>query len=106
MRIRGWLGAMVLVAASAGVGGCRRDRVPPQTPPTPRTVDTSNMGRAGFPAQQGIPTGNSGEGIGGSGTSAGEGSAVKELKPGVPINVGVPGERSSEGKAAPPQDRR
>lgn len=105
MRIRGWLG-VVAAAASVGVGGCRRDRVPPQSPPTPRTVDTSNMGRAGFPDQQAIPSGNNGEGTGGSGTSAGEGSAVKELKPGVPINVGVPGEKSSEGKAAPPQDRR
>jgi hypothetical protein len=103
--MRGWLGALVLAAAMAGTAGCRgHPRAPPHSPPTPRTTDTSNMGRAGFPEQQGIPTGNSGEGIGGSGTSAGHGSAVKELKPGVPINVGVPGSKSSEPKAQP--DRR
>ena len=99
--MRGWLGAVVLAAATMGVAGCRRDRVPPQMPPPPKTEDVSNMGRAGFPDQQGIPSGNSGEGVGGSGP----GSAVKELKPGEPINVGVPGEKSSEDKEKR-QDRR
>lgn len=90
--MRGWLGAAVL--AAVGVAGCRRERVPPHTPPVPKMEDVSNMSRAGFPQQQGIPSGNNGEGIGGSGTSAGQGSAVKELTPGVPINVGVPGEKN------------
>jgi len=94
--MRGWLGAVVLAAATMGVTGCRRDRAPPQMPPTPKMEDTSNMGRAGFPEQQGIPTGNNGEGTGGSGL----GSAVKELTPGERINVGVPGEKSP---AEPPK---
>jgi hypothetical protein len=90
MRIRGWLGTAVVAVVSVGALRCHRDRVPPQTPPVPKTEDVSNMPRAGLPDQQGIPSGNNGEGVGGSGPE----SAVKELKPGVPINVGVPGEKN------------
>lgn len=61
MRGRGWLGVVLVAAVSVGGVACR-DQVPPQTPPPPRDVDTSNMGRAGFPEQQGIPTGETGEG--------------------------------------------
>jgi hypothetical protein len=95
MRIRGWLGAAAVVVLSVGADGCRRERMPPQSPPTPHDVDTSNMRRAGIPEQQGAtPSGNTGEGQG----IPGEGSAVKEPPAQEPVNA--------RPAPAPPQDRR
>ncbi len=96
MRGRRWLGVGAGAVLAAALS-CR-DRVPPQTPPPPRTEDISNMPRAGFPAAQGIPpSGESGEGPG----FPGEQSAVKELPVQKPTNVGTPGGRSPEQPAQP-----
>jgi len=95
MRARGWMAVAAVLAL--GLGACRRERHLPETPPAPR--DISDMDRAGFPANQGLPTGRTGEGPG----FPGEDSAVKQLPVRKPINVGSPGEKSSEQAAPAPR---
>jgi len=93
MRARWW----AVAGVALGLAACREDRVPPASG-VPPAQDVSDMNRAGLPQQQGaVPGGRTGEGRG----SRGEESAVKELPPGEPINVGTPGVQSSE----PPPER-
>jgi len=98
MRARWWMA----VGVAMGLVACREERMPapvPGTPPAPQAEGVSDMNRAGLPAHQGAtPGGRQGEGPG----FHGEDSAVKELPPGEPINVGTPGVRSPE---QPPPER-